>query len=81
MSFITIIAIAFATITTIIIANYNITLILLTLPLLALLANPTRAIVALSRLPPLRVPILQISCTINRARPTNLKAELSQITS
>jgi hypothetical protein len=81
MSSTTTIATTSIAITTIIIANYNITLIFPPLLLLALLANPTRAIVALSRLPPLRVPILQTSYTINYAWPINLKAELSQITS
>jgi len=81
MSSTTTIATTSIAITTIIIANYSITLILPPLLLLALLANPTRAIVALSRLPPLRVPILQTSYTINYAWPINLKAELSQITS
>jgi hypothetical protein len=48
-------------------------------PLPPLPARPTRAIVALSRLPPLRVPALRPGRTINRARPANLKAELGQI--
>jgi hypothetical protein len=81
MSFTTTIAATFATTTTTITANYSATLVLPPLPLPALLANPTCAIVALSRLPPLRVPILQTSRTINCARLTNLEAELGQITS
>jgi len=81
MSFTTTIATASAAIAATVVANYGATLVLPPPPLLALLANPTRAIVALSRLPPLRVLILQTSRTINCARPTNLEAELSQITS
>jgi hypothetical protein len=67
MSFITAIAAAFATITATIIANYSATLPPPLPPLLALLANPTRAIIALSCLPPLRVLILQTGYTINCA--------------
>jgi len=71
MSFITAIAAAFATIAATIIANYSATLpppLPPPLPpLLALLANPTRAIIALSCLPPLRVLIFQTGYTINCA--------------
>jgi hypothetical protein len=58
MSFTIAIAATFAAIIAIIVANYSATLVLPLLPLLALLANPTRAIVALSYLSPLYVLVL-----------------------
>jgi len=53
----------------------------LAMPLLPLLANPTRAIIALALLATCYVLALQTGYIINRARLTNLKAKLSQISS
>jgi len=58
MSFTTIIAATSITTTTTITANYSATLMLLPLPFLALLANPTCTTIALSCLLPLHIPIL-----------------------